>query len=535
MRPSASTPRVAPGAKLHVALLCTAWLALASCGGKSPAAPSAAPSVPDAERGYSLRGAVVVAPTGTALPTAEVDIAAGVNAGRKTSVNAEGRYAFQDLTPGAMTVRASAMGYESVASDVVLDSDKTVDFTLPAPASGAPPPPAPERAILTGVVRALGPASGASAVVASARIEISAGQNAGRSTTSNQNGEYRFDDLAAGDTDLFVSATGYLSTSRRVTLGAQPTADFTLSPDPAFTTSGRIEDALTGTGLAGITVAVEGLSPAVSGADGAFQVRSDSSATATRVVTFRGPGAVERQAGLKVPGPAAAVSLISSEFDLAAFDEMFRSPQLLRWTSAPPLRIELRVLQITDVEASTGTATVETLSDADADTLQGDLEWALPQLTGGTFQAFAGVTRQLPTEGSSVTLLNTGQITVARVEGLAEMTGYWGYGRWQYRDDGVVTGGLMLIDAAFERSNSPYAQSLHAHELGHALGCQHVASRPSVMNIDARLGPTPFDRDAGRIAFRRAPGNRSPDVDPDPASISINRRSLTLTWSRGLR
>jgi len=534
MRSPASTPRVAPGARLHVALLCTAWLALASCGGKSPAAPSPAPPAPEPERGYSLRGAVVVAPTGTAVPTAEVDIAAGVNAGRKTSVDTEGRYAFQDLTPGAMTVRASATGYESVKSDVVLDSDKTVDFTLPAPASGSPPPPAPthERATLTGVVRASGPAS---AVVASARLEISAGQNAGRFTTSNQNGEYRFDDLAAGDTDLFVSATGYLPTSRRVTIGTQPTADFTLSPDPAFTTSGRIEDALAGTGLADITIAVDGLSPAVSGADGAFQVRSDSSSTLTRVATFRGPGAVERQAGLKVPGPAAAVSLIPSGFDLAAFDEMFRSPELLRWTSAPPLRIELRVLQITDVEASTGTATAETLSDADANTLQGDLEWALPQFTGGTFQAFAGVARQLSTEGSSVTLLNTGQITVARVEGLAEMTGYWGYGRWQYRDDGVVTGGLMLIDAAFERSNSPYARSLHAHELGHALGCQHVASRPSVMNIDARLEPTPFDRDAGRIAFRRAPGNRSPDVDPDPASNSINRRSLALTWSRGLR
>ncbi len=89
-----------------------------------------------------------------------------------------------------------------------------------------------------------------------------------------------------------------------------------------------------------------------------------------------------------------------------------------------------------------------------------------------------------------------------------------------------------MLDRDFDRSASEFKRSLRAHELGHALGYQHVTGRTSVMNSQGRTEPNDFDRAAARIAFQRPPGNRSPDVDP--TSASINRHG-PATWSAPIR
>ena len=95
-----------------------------------------------------------------------------------------------------------------------------------------------------------------------------------------------------------------------------------------------------------------------------------------------------------------------------------------------------------------------------------------------------------------------------------------------------MTAGILMLDRDFDRSGSNFTRSLRAHELGHALGYQHVIARDSVMNSLARLEPNDFDRAAARIAFQRPPGNRSPDVDPTSASIN---RLGPGTWSPPIR
>jgi hypothetical protein len=224
--------------------------------------------------------------------------------------------------------------------------------------------------------------------------------------------------------------------------------------------------------------------------------------------------------------------LISGSFDLRAFDEMFRAPQLRRWTSAPPILLEMRSLQFTDVNMMDAVALADVMPDAEANSIVDDMSWALPQLTGGTFSSFASVTRQTAAQGARVSLLNDDVITVSRVVGLTAATGFWGYGRWRFQSDGRVVAGIVMLDRDFDRSGSSFVRSLRSHELGHALGYNHVTVRTSVMNAQARTEPNDFDRDAARIAFQRPPGNRAPDVDP--ASASINR-VLTATWSAPIR
>jgi hypothetical protein len=87
-----------------------------------------------------------------------------------------------------------------------------------------------------------------------------------------------------------------------------------------------------------------------------------------------------------------------------------------------------------------------------------------------------------------------------------------------------------MLDRNFEKSGSIYRRSLRSHELGHALGYNHVTLRPSVMNQAATIEPNAFDMQAARIAFQRPPGNRRPDIDP--VGVSINKASSAV-WTIG--
>ena len=302
----------------------------------------------------------------------------------------------------------------------------------------------------------------------------------------------------------------------------------TTPPAPVVSTSGRVIDALTEAGAASVAITGMDVVSTMSDANGNFSVGVTSGGAPT--ILFNGSSYVARTTTVRVPGPAASVSLIPSPFDLRAFDEMFRVSQLLRWTEAPPLRVQTRTLQFVGVNDSDATALDDEMTDAEYTRLVDDLRWALPQLTGGRFTEFAGVTRERADVGARVRILNSGVISIARVAGLTGATGFWGYSRWSSQANGAVTGGECMLDRDFERSGSPFLRSLRSHEFGHALGYNHVTVRASVMNPAARIEPNDFDRDASRIAFQRPPGNRSPDVDPGGVSAN-GRPPIAGAWS----
>jgi hypothetical protein len=473
---------------------------------------------------FALAGTVRSA-EGTALGSAEVRVKSGANAGQRTTTDAEGRYRLTTLQGGEMLLEASASGCVAQSLAVALDADRSVDFTLaieepgtdPSPSPGPPPVPQPTvHHTLSGIVSVSGivPVTG----IAGARVEVVNGPTAGAHATTDKQGRYELTGLLDGTYTVGVSAGGYQSRTASISLQADKTSHFGLVPEAV--TSGRVVDALTGSGLTDVSVDGDGIVASPVDGGGYFQIMAVDGSTGTHSVTFHGPGVVERTVRVTVPGADIRVTLIPAEFDLRAFDEMFRSPVLSRWTNAPPLVVETRTVQYTDMFMADAVALADTISDAQLSALIGDLEGSLGPLTAGSFTAFAKVGRQTTSVGQKVQLLNPGTITVVRAAGLTAATGLWGYGRW-LSASGTVTGGLIVIDRDFDESGNPSVRSLRSHELGHALGYQHVTVRPSVMNATGRTALNQFDRDAARLAFQRPPGNRSPDVDP--ASTTVNR------------
>ena len=284
----------------------------------------------------------------------------------------------------------------------------------------------------------------------------------------------------------------------------------------------RAANILTGAAVAGATVAGNEVTGGTTDSTGSLTVTTTS--VSTFGIDVNGPSYILRNTLLKVPGNDATVTLIPATLDLTAFNQMFRTAVvnganvdggLQRWTSQPPLRIISNVIQFNQT-GPTYTATGEALSFSEIAGITSDLSYGLPLLTGGVFQSFAGVTTQTVTAGEAVTLLTDGRITFARCSGLSAARGSAGYGQWLFRTDDVVTGGMLCIDRDFDLSGSTFALGVRLHELGHALGAQHVTSKDHVlMNPTISVNDvTQWDRDAARIAFQRPAGNKTPDRDP---------------------
>ena len=185
-----------------------------------------------------------------------------------------------------------------------------------------------------------------------------------------------------------------------------------------------------------------------------------------------------------------------------ALQEMFGGgtvPQ--RWRQAPKLTVLVSVMDYRtggDVEYM---ATDERLSDADIAELVRDLTDGLRVLTADTFEQFGSIGREVVAAGARVRVSRPDQIVTARFIGLQRSAKALGFGGRRARKDGTITAGAILLDSDFDRT-SARRRLLRTHELGHALGYNHVHSRTSIMNPRIGAEPNEFDRAAALIAFR---------------------------------
>jgi hypothetical protein len=188
-------------------------------------------------------------------------------------------------------------------------------------------------------------------------------------------------------------------------------------------------------------------------------------------------------------------------------DEMLqtRAGRWERWTAVPELVVLTSVMHYHSREATEYRATDEPLRDKDLDELVADLTKALSELTGQTVAQFAAVHRHPIAPGHAVPIMQPGRIVAGRYRGVRDVTRTLGFGGRQTRRDGTISAGAVVLDAEFDRtSNSRHLSRMH--ELGHALGFNHVTARTSVMNAHIGTAPTDVDRRLARLAFSRALG-----------------------------
>jgi hypothetical protein len=194
-----------------------------------------------------------------------------------------------------------------------------------------------------------------------------------------------------------------------------------------------------------------------------------------------------------------------------ALDEMLKGGHdtALRWDRLPELVVLTSVLQYEKGRGTEYRATAQQLSDEEATLLVADLTNALGVLTDNAFQAFATIRRESVAAGDVVNVMRPGQIVVARYNGVRDQLATIGFGGRSTRGS-TIRAGSIILDNDFDRGNET-RRLLRMHELGHALGYNHVVSRPSIMNPRIGPEPTPFDRTAARIAFH--------SVQPAPCPV----------------
>lgn len=170
------------------------------------------------------------------------------------------------------------------------------------------------------------------------------------------------------------------------------------------------------------------------------------------------------------------------------------------WTVAPSLVVVTSVMDYTSGDLTNGyPATTEELTEQERGALVADLTQALGELTGGQIKSFAEVRVESVPAGRTVKVLRAGQIVVGRFRHVQTSTGSLGYGGRMTRG-GRITAAAVIIDRDADREQKQQ-RVIRTHELGHALGYNHVESRPSIMNPRAGGGLTDFDREALKAAY----------------------------------
>ena len=308
--------------------------------------------------------------------------------------------------------------------------------------------------------------------------------------------------------------------------GSSPTA-----PDAPRVFEGQTVSAIDGTATGVVSIQIGNRFAVQTDADGNFHVDVGSPGTYAAVVTGR--PVIERRT--RVTGPTAErtkIALIPAAFDLDAFDEMFRSAnnRLQRWTERPSLVVLGSVMRYRTGERDEYEATSEQLSDAETAAFVSHLDEGLALLTGGTYTSFASVVIERPQPGQQVNVRRARTIVAGRYVGMLSFASTIGYGAWAAQPDGTVVGGAMWLDRDFDRDNAQ-RRLLRIHELGHALGYNHVTKRASVMNPAIGPDPTEFDRAGALIAFQRPVGNTSPDTDPSGTARGFRSTDGTARWS----
>ena len=290
------------------------------------------------------------------------------------------------------------------------------------------------------------------------------------------------------------------------------------------TTRVRVVSTLTDQPVNG--AAATGASVRSTRSDGDGLVILEASGPGRYAVSVAAPQFVTRQTTVAIPGNDAGVDLIPNSFDLVAFNQMFRGVttggRLAKFMAAPALVVQRTGLVWANSPDDRYLAEDEQWTDSDVDGVIADFTFGLQTISAGVFPAFSAIRVEQAAAGTMVTVPQAGAIVVARYRGLRGPSGdrIGGFGKTNIDAAGVIRGALVMVDRDGDLQSAS-RRRVRVHELGHALGTSHVTSRSSFMSPDGTGGlPNEADIEAFRVAARRTPGNRPPDVDS--ADFTLN-------------
>jgi hypothetical protein len=205
-----------------------------------------------------------------------------------------------------------------------------------------------------------------------------------------------------------------------------------------------------------------------------------------------------------VPSPpkTAPDSSVSAGVDVEAVEEMLQGAKGRRehWADVPELVVLTSVMQYRTGTSSEYVATADILTNDEVEGLIAELTSALALLTGNSFPRFAAVRRESIEPGASTNIIRRNQIVVGRYRDVRQQSGILGLGGRAVRPHGAITGAALVLDDEYDRTG-PMRTLLRTHELGHALGYNHVQSRESIMNPRIGADPTDLDRQIATFAY----------------------------------
>jgi hypothetical protein len=223
-------------ARPRLCVLVTAAALIAGCGGAATTvAPSSVPPV--ASPTFPLTGVVrELLPGGASgepLPGARVEVVGKPGVIATALTDGAGAYVIEGMA-GTFQLHVVKPGYD--------DRTVTVSKVTAARTMNVELPPRPRR--LTGTARETPPTQ--TNAVAGARVTITSGSNAGRTATTDVQGQYTLPDVW-GDFDLRVERDGYVPTAAHATVAGEDTnLDVRLRPAPRTITQTLVPPAFGG-------------------------------------------------------------------------------------------------------------------------------------------------------------------------------------------------------------------------------------------------------------------------------------------------
>ena len=307
----------------------------------------------------------------------------------------------------------------------------------------------------------------------------------------------------------------------------EPTAPTPFRPAPVVTTvsradaTGQVVDASNpSAGIAAVMISGTGTSTAYTDSSGFFTVTTPGS---TFALLLWHPDFVERRTAAVLPATGLHFSMIPSTFDRVAFEELAprsTSSGLRRWIQQPSLVVLTNIVEYDPVRLLPR-VTDRAVAPGDFTCMLDGVRNAIGSMSDGTLR-FKSVEVVAAPVDSRFSISDTPEGTIV----LMTARGVGANGR-----AGAIAGsrpnifvrGAIWIDSSEFALCGTTAARVYPHELGHALGYEHVTMASSIMS---GVLPTPtltaFDRDAFRIIYQRPPGNRAPDIDPPDYVINAS-------------